>query len=222
MKWRRCITASDLRKKLGMVDRAFDVPLAFRTLGVRGSVTLELTLADGRVAPFSHEFAPAPQSVYDEPKVQSARSGLLIRETYHKPERSGLLCSFRSNRRAVALGPTEEGCKQTRQIVAEAISVIRTGGRFPSRRPAKRSAVIAATKIFSVGERKIASRERTRCCRWNAGRGCLPLNPVGQHLPTRSLETQAPGNRLTPHSAPRLAKSAADGLDPGEQGSKPR
>src|SRR3954451_8695024 len=35
-----------LRKKLGVVRRQFDVPLASRALGVRGSVDEVLTLAD--------------------------------------------------------------------------------------------------------------------------------------------------------------------------------
>src|SRR5712664_1568671 len=49
---RRKINPNYLRKKLGVVDRKFDVPMASTTLGVRGSVDEVLTLTDGTMAPF--------------------------------------------------------------------------------------------------------------------------------------------------------------------------
>ncbi|MGE3809371.1 MAG: CRISPR-associated protein Cas4, partial [Gemmataceae bacterium] len=58
---RRGINPNYLRKKLGVVGRAFDVPLASRVLGVRGSVDEVLTLADGTMAPFDYKFAVAPR-----------------------------------------------------------------------------------------------------------------------------------------------------------------
>src|SRR5437016_2295926 len=49
-----------LRKKLGVVERKFDVPLASATLGVRGSVDEVLTLLDGSMAPLDYKFAETP------------------------------------------------------------------------------------------------------------------------------------------------------------------
>src|SRR6516165_6605267 len=51
---RRRINPSYLRKKLGVVKRQFDVPLASRRLGVRGSVDEVVTLSDGTMAPFDY------------------------------------------------------------------------------------------------------------------------------------------------------------------------
>src|SRR5436305_720402 len=66
---RRRINPNYLRKKLGVVARAFDVPLASRTLRVRGSVDEVVTLADGTMAPLDYKFAPAPRQVYHNQKV---------------------------------------------------------------------------------------------------------------------------------------------------------
>src|SRR5437660_12326183 len=48
---RRRINSQYLRKKLGVVGRQFDVPLASARLGVRGSVEEGLTVAAGSMAP---------------------------------------------------------------------------------------------------------------------------------------------------------------------------
>src|SRR5262245_55260501 len=60
-----------LRKRLGVVERRFDVPLASAALGVRGSVDEVLTLADGTMAPFDYKFAEYSGSVYDNQRLQS-------------------------------------------------------------------------------------------------------------------------------------------------------
>src|SRR5271170_7091678 len=54
---RKKINPHYLRKKLGVVARHFDVPMASRLLGVRGAVDEVLTLADGSMAPFDYKFA---------------------------------------------------------------------------------------------------------------------------------------------------------------------
>lgn len=133
---RRRINPNYLRKKLGVVARAFDVPLASASLGVRGNVDEVLTLADGTMAPFDYKFAPAPKQVYHNHKVQSALYGLLIRETFQKPVRSGFLCFIRSNHRIVTLEHTEQDYDEARQIVADVLDVIHTG-RFPQATPWK-------------------------------------------------------------------------------------
>jgi CRISPR-associated exonuclease Cas4 len=116
-----------LRKKLGVVRRQFDVPLASAGLGVRGSVDEVLTLADGTMAPFDYKFAEAPREVYYNQKMQSALYGLLIREAFGAPVRRGYLCYVRSQHRIVELEHTEEDYAAVRRVLAEVLEVIRAG-----------------------------------------------------------------------------------------------
>ena len=82
---RRRINPAYLRKKLGVVKRQFDVPLASARLGLRGSVDEVLTLKDGSMAPFDYKFAEYRDRVYHNLKVQSVLYALLIRETFGRP-----------------------------------------------------------------------------------------------------------------------------------------
>jgi CRISPR-associated exonuclease Cas4 len=116
-----------LRKKLGVLRRQFDVPLASAALGVRGSVDEVLTLADGSFAPFDYKFAEAPREVYHNQKMQSALYGLLIREMFGAPVHRGFLCYVRSKHRIVELTHTEEDYDTVRRVLAEILEVIRTG-----------------------------------------------------------------------------------------------
>ena len=86
---RRRTNPGYLRKKLGVVQRQFDVPLASAALGVRGSVDEVLTLADGSMAPFDYKFAETPRRVYHNQRMQSALYGLLIQETFGVTVRRG-------------------------------------------------------------------------------------------------------------------------------------
>jgi CRISPR-associated exonuclease Cas4 len=124
------INPSYLRKKLGVVERRFDVPMASAGLGVRGSVDEVLTLDDGSMAPFDYKYAEEPKTVYHNQKVQSALYGLLIAETFGVPVRRGFLCYVRSNYRVVTLEFTEADFAEVRAVVAEVLSVIQTGA-FP-------------------------------------------------------------------------------------------
>src|SRR5262249_1824870 len=92
---RRRINPTYLRKKLGVVERHFDVPLSSAALGVRGSVDEALAMVDGTMAPFDYKFAEYPGQVYLNLKMQSVGYGLLIEETFGKPGRRGLgwVCS---------------------------------------------------------------------------------------------------------------------------------
>ena len=116
-----------LRKKLGVVGRQFDVPMASATIGIRGSVDEVLTLADGTMAPFDYKFAEDPGKVYHNQKVQSALYALLIQETFRLPVRRGFICYTRSNYRVVELEHTEADYATARQIVQEVLAVIQTG-----------------------------------------------------------------------------------------------
>lgn len=116
-----------LRKKLGVVGRRFDVPLASAALGVRGSVDEVLTLADGSMAPFDYKFAKAPRAVYHNQKMQSALYALLIQEAFGVPVRRGYLCYVRSKHRIVELEHSEEDYAAVRRVLAEILEVIQTG-----------------------------------------------------------------------------------------------
>jgi CRISPR-associated exonuclease Cas4 len=133
---RRRINPHYLRKKLGVVRRQFDVPLASRTLGVRGSVDEVLTLADGSMAPFDYKFAEYKGQVYTNHQVQSAVYGLLIRETFGVPVRKGFLCFTRSNHRVIELEHTEAGFAEAVRVLQEVLAVIQTGV-FPRATPWK-------------------------------------------------------------------------------------
>ena len=124
---RKKINPNYLRKKLGVADRQFDVLMASRALGVRGSVDEVLTLADGTLAPFDYKFAVDPGSVYHNLQMQSVLYGMLIEETFGKPVRRGFLCYTRSNYRIVEIPHTEADRVEARQIVAEILDVIQTG-----------------------------------------------------------------------------------------------
>jgi CRISPR-associated exonuclease Cas4 len=124
---RKKINPNYLRKKLGVVERRFDVPMASRTLGVRGSVDEVLTLADGSMAPFDYKFAEDPGLVYHNQKVQSALYGRLIQETFQVPVRRGFLCFVRSKHRIVTLEHTDADYDEARQILKEVLTIIQTG-----------------------------------------------------------------------------------------------
>jgi CRISPR-associated exonuclease Cas4 len=124
---RRKINATYLRKKLGVVRRQFDVPLASVALGVRGVVDEVFTLADGSMAPFDYKFAGEPAGVYHNQQVQSTLYGLLIRETFGVPVRRGFVCYTRSNHKVVELPFSEEDFAEATRIVQEVLAIIRTG-----------------------------------------------------------------------------------------------
>jgi CRISPR-associated exonuclease Cas4 len=124
---RRRTNPNYLRKKLGVVGRQFDVPLASVRLGVRGSVDEVLTLADGGMAPFDYKFAEAPAKVYRNLRLQSALYGLLIQETFGVPVKRGFLCYVRSKHRIVPLDFSEDDFAEVRRVLADILEVIRSG-----------------------------------------------------------------------------------------------
>lgn len=133
---RKKINPHYLRKKLGVTERRFDVPLASRKLGVRGSVDEVLTLADGSMAPFDYKFAEKPAQVYLNQKMQSALYGLLIQEQFQVPVRRGYLCYLRSKHEVVGLEFTEADFQEAVRVVEEVLEIIRTGV-FPPATPWK-------------------------------------------------------------------------------------
>lgn len=127
---RRRTNPGHLRRKLGVTDRQFDVPLASPALGVRGSVDEVLTLADGTMAPLDYKFAEAPARVYDNQVAQAALYGLLIAERFGVPVTRAYLCFTRSSHRIVEIPLGEPEYARARAALAEALAVIREG-HFP-------------------------------------------------------------------------------------------
>lgn len=124
---RRKINPGYLRKKLGVVERRFDVPMASRTLGVRGIVDEVVTLAGGAMAPFDYKFAEDPGRIYHNQKVQSVLYALLIRETFGAVVERGFLCYTRSNYKVVEMRHSEADFAEAREILQEILTVIQTG-----------------------------------------------------------------------------------------------
>ena|SRR5947209_8345351 len=124
---RRKVNPQYLRKKLGVVQRQFDVPMASRRLGVRGSVDEVLTLEDGTMAPFDYKFAEDEGHVYHNQRIQSALYGLLIEETFGVSVRRGFLCYVRSNHRVVELALGAEEYAEACRVLEEVLEVIQRG-----------------------------------------------------------------------------------------------
>jgi len=127
---RRRINPTYLRKKLGVVNRQFDVPLASARWGVRGSVDEVFTLADGSMAPFDYKFAEDRGRVYHNQKMQSVLYGLMIREMFQQPVHRGYLCYLRSKHKVVAIEFSDADILEGESVLREILDVIQTG-RFP-------------------------------------------------------------------------------------------
>ena len=127
---RKSINPSYLRKKLGVVERRFDVPLASNRLGVRGAVDEVLTLDDGSMAPFDYKFAEDRGCVYLNQKMQSVLYGLLIQEAFQKPVHRGFLCYLRSKHKVVSIEFNADDFREAETVLGEVLEVIQTG-RFP-------------------------------------------------------------------------------------------
>jgi len=124
---RQKVNRAYLRKKLGVVDRQLDVPLASSTLGVRGVADEVLTLDDGSMAPFDYKFAKAPRSVYRNLRVQSALYGLLIREVFEVPVTRGYVCYTRSKYKIVPIAFNDALFDAAQDAVREVLDVIEQG-----------------------------------------------------------------------------------------------
>jgi CRISPR-associated exonuclease Cas4 len=124
---RRRINPNYLRKKLGVVQRQFDVPLFSVRLGVRGAVDEVLTLADGSMAPFDYKFAEDRGRVYHNQKMQSVLYALMIRETFGHPVHRGFLCYIRSRHKVVPIEFRDADFAEAEALLREILQVIQTG-----------------------------------------------------------------------------------------------
>jgi CRISPR-associated exonuclease Cas4 len=121
------INKSYLRKKLGVVDRQFDVPLASETLGVRGIADEVLTFDDGTMGPFDYKFAKAPSKPFRNQRIQCVLYGMLIEEHFGRPVKRGYLCYTRANYKVVEIEISERVRQEAINIVADVIGVIQQG-----------------------------------------------------------------------------------------------
>lgn len=121
------LNKSYLRKKLGVTNREFDVPLASEKLQVRGIADEVLTLDDGSMAPFDYKYAKAPTKTYRTLKFQAVLYGMLIEEVFETRVDRGFICYTRSNYKIVEVKITARARKQALKIVQEVIGVIEDG-----------------------------------------------------------------------------------------------
>jgi CRISPR-associated exonuclease Cas4 len=118
---------SYLRKKLGVVERQFDVPMASEALGVRGVADEVLTFEDGTMGPFDYKFAKAPRKPFRNQRIQCVLYGMLIEEHFGCQVDRGYLCYTRDNYRVMDVPITDRDRREARNIVSEVIHVIQDG-----------------------------------------------------------------------------------------------
>lgn len=121
------VNKSYLRKKLGVVERQFDVPLASQSLGVRGVADEVLTLDDDTMAPFDYKFAKQPRRVFRNQRIQSVLYGMLIEEVFQKSVQKGFICYTRSNYKIVKVVIDSRARTTAERIVREVLGVIQQG-----------------------------------------------------------------------------------------------
>ena len=121
------VNKSYLRKKLGVVQREFDVPLADQELRVRGVADEVLTFADGTMGPFDYKFAKAPKKTYRTQRLQCVLYGMLIERVFQTPVNRGYLCYTRDNYKIVEVSITPRARSAALQVVDEVLQVIEHG-----------------------------------------------------------------------------------------------
>lgn len=121
------INKSYLRKKLFVVDRQFDVPLASETLRVRGIADEVLTFEDGTMGPFDYKYAKAPKTPFRNQKMQCVLYGMLIEEVFGEKVNFGYLCYTRTNHQIVEVSIDERSRSEALKTVSEIIEVIQRG-----------------------------------------------------------------------------------------------
>ena len=125
---RKRINPNYLRKKLGVVQRQFDVP---HGLGPPGPARLGRRGVSrwptGRW-PLSTTSSPnTADRVYHNQKMQSVLYGLLIRETFQRPVHRGFLCYLRSKNKVVPIEFSEADFTEAEAVLREILEVIQTG-----------------------------------------------------------------------------------------------
>lgn len=121
------INRSYLRKKIGVVERAFDIPLANEQLQVRGVADEVLTFDDGTMGPLDYKFAKAPRKPFRNQTIQCTLYGMMIEATFGRPVNRGYLCYTRDHYRIVEV---QIGARQrvaAKRAVEEIFAVVQQG-----------------------------------------------------------------------------------------------
>ena len=121
------VNKSYLRKKLDVVNRQFDVPLADDELRVRGVADEVLTFGDGTMGPLDYKFAKAPKKTFRTQRLQCVLYGMLIERVFQVPVNRGYLCYTRDNYKIVEVPITARARTAALQVVDEVLQVIEHG-----------------------------------------------------------------------------------------------
>jgi CRISPR-associated exonuclease Cas4 len=124
---RQKVNKSYLRKKLQVVKREFDVPLASDELRVRGVADEVLTFEDGSMGQFDYKFAKAPRKTYQTQRLQCVLYGMLIEKVYNCEVYRGYLCYTRENYKIVEVPITGRARSAAMESVNEVIDIIQNG-----------------------------------------------------------------------------------------------
>ncbi len=121
------VNKSYLRKKLLVVKREFDVPLADTELRVRGVADEVLTFEDGTMGPLDYKFAKAPKKTFRTQQLQCVLYSMLIERVFECEVNRGFLCYTRDNYKIVEVPITTRARSSALQAVNEVIEVIQQG-----------------------------------------------------------------------------------------------
>ncbi len=121
------INKSYLRKKLGVTQRLFDVPLVSPSRNIRGIADEVLMFEDGTMGPFDYKFAKAPKKPFRNQVIQSVLYGLMIEDEFGCQVNRGYICYTRDNHKVVEIPITDRLKKQALETVAEVIATIQQG-----------------------------------------------------------------------------------------------
>lgn len=124
---RQKVNKSYLRKKLHVVKREFDVPLASDELRIRGVADEVLTFEDGSMGPFDYKFAKAPRKTYRTQRLQCVLYGMLIEKVFGCEVHRGYLCYTRDNYKIVEVPINSRARSAAMKSVNEVLEIIQSG-----------------------------------------------------------------------------------------------
>ena len=124
---RETINKKYLRRKLGVVNKEFSVPIYSPSLQVKGIIDEVLTLEDDTMAPLDYKFAEYRDKAFQTHQVQLILYAMLIEYLYHKPVKRGFLCYSRSNYRIDVLDIKSESKEKVKQIIRNVYEIINYG-----------------------------------------------------------------------------------------------
>ncbi len=116
-----------LRRRLNVVKKEFNVPLASRKNYYKGIIDEILFLDDGTASPMDYKFAEYREKTFRTHKYQSILYGELIRENYNLDVKGGYICYARSNNMVKEILFNDRDTKKALEMVSEVLQTIQTG-----------------------------------------------------------------------------------------------